>query len=210
MSEPAAKVGQFGVPADQGGAGRTGGLRRGGLRPAGPGGGAPTGGCRGGRPVQRGVLGEHGGLQPAQLGPGLQAELVGEHGAAPLVGAQRVGLPAAAVGRDDELPPAPLPQRARLNHRLQLGHGLGVPAQGQPRADPVLGGEVVRLSQPGCHGHRPRLAGELGQRVTMPQRQRVLQPGERGRGLAAGQVAVGLPGQRLEPQRVHLVVGDPE
>ena len=163
---------------------------------------------RGWVPVQPGVLGEHGGFQPPQLRPGLQAELGGQHGAAPLVGAQRVGLPAAAVGRNDQLPPAPLPQRARRHHRLQLGRRLSVPAQGQPRLDPVLGGQVVGLGEPGHGGHGPRLGGELGQRVTPPQRQRLRQASGRGRGLAAGQVAVGLPRQRLEPQRVHLVVLD--
>ena len=106
------------------------------------------------------------------------------------------------------MPPAPFPERARLNHRLQLGHGFGVPAQGQPRADPVLGSEVVRLGEPGCRGHRPRLIGELGQRVTMPQRESGLQLRRGGCGLAARQVVMRLPSERLEPERIHLVVRD--
>ena len=161
-------------------------------------------------PAERGVLGEDGGFEPAQPGPGFQAEFAGQDGAAPLVGAQCVGLPPAAVGRDDQLPPAPLPQRTRLDHRLQFGHGLGVPSQRQPGVDPVFAGKVMGLGELGRHRHRPRLGGELGQRVTVPQRQRVLQAGGRGRGPAARQVVMRLPCQRLEPQRVNMVVRDPQ
>ena len=52
--------------------------------------------CRPGtREVERGVLLGDRALERPQLGPGLDPELVAEHRPGALVGAQRVGLPAA-------------------------------------------------------------------------------------------------------------------
>ena len=55
--------------------------------------------------VEGRVAGEHGGLEAAQLRARLQAQLLDEHVAGPLVGAHRVGLTARTVERQHQLRP---------------------------------------------------------------------------------------------------------
>jgi hypothetical protein len=86
------------------------------------------------------VLGQDGRLQPAQLRPRVDAQLLDQDRPGPLVGQQGIGLPTGPVQGQHELGPQPLPQRLLADQPFELGHQLPVPAQPQLRLDPDLDG----------------------------------------------------------------------
>src|SRR4051812_34750616 len=76
--------------------------------------------------VQRWILREHCGLEPPQLGPRVEAELVAEDRAALLEHTERVGLSTGSVQRDHQQRPELLPQRMLVHERFQLDDRAGV------------------------------------------------------------------------------------
>ena len=110
----------------------------------------------GGDPVQARVLAQHGGLQVAQLGDGLEPELVVEHLADLAEHLQRVGLPPGP--RPARAPAAPTAARAAGGdgQRLQLGGHGGVVAEREARDRPVLQRHQRAAPRAGPARPRPR------------------------------------------------------
>ena len=129
--------------------------------------------------VQRRILAEHGALEPPQLRPRVNAELIGQHGPGPLIGPERVTLSPGPVQGDDQLPPQALPQRMRLRQSFEFSRQLTVPAEHQIRFDTVLGGSQARLLKTDDHQRSEPGIGELGQRRAAPQAKRPAQQGRR-------------------------------
>ena len=154
-------------------------------------------------PVQRRVLGQHGGVQASQRLAGVDAELAGQQVADPPVGGQRVGLPPAPVQRQHQLAVQPLPHRMPGGQLLQLGGQRVMPAQRQVRVDPGLGRGQPQLLQPGRFRPGERVVGQVGQHPAAPQAQRLVKrPG--GLGVPA-RLQRRPPGGEsvLEPRRVQ-------
>ena len=127
---------------------------RGGAGPARP--AAGSSGC-GSRCEQPRVLGEHGPFQVAQLGAGVDAQLLAQQLGAPPAGVQRLGLPVGLVERGDQPGPQPFPQRVLRDQPLQVGdRGLRA-AQGQQRVAAPLLRPDVQLDDPQPLGRRRRV-----------------------------------------------------
>ena len=73
--------------------------------------------ARDGNGGDRGIVREDRLLQPPQLWPRLEPQLVGEHAPRLLERLERVGLAAAAVERQHQLPPQPLAERVVFERR---------------------------------------------------------------------------------------------
>ena len=112
-------------------------------------------------------------MQPAQVRPGVDAELLDQDRAGPLVGQQRIGLPTRAIQRQHELRPQPLPQRLLADQPLQLGHQLPMTPQPQLRLDPILQGDQPELGQAVALGRAEVGVQEFLEGPTPPQSQRL-------------------------------------
>jgi len=153
------------------------------------------------------ILREHGRLHSAQLRAWLHPDFPDEVTAGPLKGEQRVALPPAAVQREHQQRPQPLPQRMLAHQRLQLGGHLGVPAQRQVGLDPGLQRGQAHLPQ--VSRRRGAEQGVLKIRVRRPppQRQRGAQRhrGDVGRALGRG---LARPRHQIsELQRINVIAG---
>ncbi len=120
---------------------------------------------------QRLVLAEDRRLELAQLGAGIDAELLDERLARCPVGRERVRLPARAVERKHELRPRPLAERLRLHERLELRHELRVPGEREIGVDPLLEDGRAQLLEPRDLGLRERLVEEVRERRAAPERE---------------------------------------
>ena len=154
--------------------------------------------------VQRRVLGEDGRLESAQLGPGLDAQLVDQQPAGPLVGLQGVALTARAVQGHHELTPQTLTERLIAQERLDLAHQFGGSAVGQIRVHPVLHQRQTQLLQAAGLRHAPLDVAELPERLTPPQAQRLARRVDDGRIVPPLELIGAPPGQLLEPCGVEL------
>ena len=141
------------------------------------------------RQVQPWILGEDGRVQPAQLRPRVDAELLDQDRPGPLVGQQRIGLPARAVQRQHQLGPQPLPQRMVADQPLQLGHQLPMPTHPQVGLEAILQGDQPQLGQPVGLGHRDVSVQELLECLPPPQPQGLAQQRPCGWGRAVGKGA---------------------
>ena len=63
-----------------------------------------------------------------------------------------------------------------MDHCLQLGHNLLVPAERQVSVDPPLQSGEPQLLDPPDRLLRERLVGEIGERRSSPERERSTQP----------------------------------
>ena len=124
--------------------------------------------------LERGVLREHGALDPLELRARLEAELLDQRLARVLVDLQRLGLPTRAVEREHQLGAEALPERMRRRQRLELRHELGVAAGREPGLDPVLDRRHPELREPGDLGPRERGVGEVGEHGPAPERERLV------------------------------------
>ena len=98
---------------------------------------------------------------------------------------QRVGLSAAAVQCGHEQPPEPLAQRIAEEGGLQRRDGLAVALLGQLGFEQQLARGRAQFAQPDDLGLGEGGAGDVGQGVAVPERQRVADcGGRRGRGRA--------------------------
>jgi len=156
-----------------------------------------------GRRVQRRVLGQHGGLQPPQLRPRIDAKLAGQQSPGALISPERITLAPRPVQGHHQLAPQPLAQRMLLDQRLELPDQLAMPAQHQLGLDPVLERGQPRFSQPGDHRGRELAVGKLGQRCAPPQAQGLTQQPSRRRRVLEAQRGAALRRQILEPVGVH-------
>ena len=111
---------------------------------------------------QRLVLAEDRGLELAELGAGIDAELLDERLARGAVGGERVGLAARAVEREHELRARPFAQRLGGDERLELGDELGVAPERKVGLDPLL--ERRRCAAPRAARSRSARTARRGSR----------------------------------------------
>ena len=148
------------------------------------------------RQVEGWVLPQDRLVETAQLGAGLDADRGDELVARPAVGAERVGLaPAAVEGQHAEGVEA-LAQRLLREQRLDLGDRLGVAAGGEVLLERLLDRGQAQLLQAADLEPRERLGGDVVERRSPPE-------GER---LARGSLGHEL----LEAARVELARADPQ
>jgi hypothetical protein len=155
------------------------------------------------RQIQPWRLGEDGRVDPAQLRPRVDAQLLDQDRPGPLVGQQRIRLSARAVQGQHELGPQPLPQRLLPDQALQLGHQLTVPSQPQVSLDPILHRAQAQLGQPVGLGRRDVAVSELLERLAPPQPKRLPQHRPCGPGPAVGKGTARLGGQLLKAHRIQ-------
>ena len=174
------------------------------------------------------VLREDPGLQVAQLGPGVEPQLVGEHRADASQRVEGVGLATGADQRQHPQRPQPLAQRVLPGQGLELGRRGGVVTERQPSRGPVLQGDDPQLlevrplgqhagrspsSAYGCPRHEAeRLVegGDRGVQVVGRHRARAEQ-GQRQPTVLEGDgllEAGGVAGLRAQAQRVARGLGD--
>ncbi len=149
------------------------------------------------RHAQGRVLGQDGRFQHPDVLARFQPQFLAQHRSQPLVGAQGVGLAAAAVQGHHELGPAPLPQRLGRHRRLQVPDQPGVLGQGQAGVEEVLLCPPAQLGQAGGLGRPERTVGQLHQGVTPPPPQRRYQQAP---------CPAGVPGLEGTPGAAHLVL----
>ena len=111
-------------------------------------------------------MGQVHGLQPLQLRPGRDAQLLGQAAAHLGEAAQGVGLAAGPVERGHAQRPQPLPQRMLAAQALQLPGDRGVAAQREIGFGAGLRRQQGELVQPGPLGDGEGGDPELGQRLT--------------------------------------------
>ena len=145
-------------------------------------------------------------FQRRTSGPGSHAQLVDEHHAQPPARLQRLTLPPVPVQRDHELRPPPLPQRFLGDQLLALRDGVAVTARGHDRGHPLLRDRRAQLVEPGRLRTRERTVRELRERRTPPERERLVERGDRSSVLAPlGQP----PGVRDQRTRHCRIGGEP-
>jgi hypothetical protein len=156
------------------------------------------------RPFQPGILREDRLLKPLERRAGFDAELVDQQRSRDPVQNQGVGLAPAPVQRQHQLRTQPLPQGMLGDQPLELGHQLGMPAQCQVCLQALLQRSQSQLLQLRDRGLRERLVGELVQRRTPPQPQRLPQPSSLGGDRRLGR----LRHETTEPVGIDLVAVD--
>ena len=130
----------------------------------------------GGGRAQPGVLAQDRLVQPAQLGAGLDADLLHQRGPGLTVGSERVGLAARAVQREHPLRMQLLAQRLVQHQRLQLSYNVAMAARIQVDVDRQLHGRQPQLLQPPDLGGGERLTGDVIERRATPQGQCLTRP----------------------------------
>jgi hypothetical protein len=125
----------------------------------------------------RGVL-EDLAFQAAELGIGLQPQLLGQLPASVLVDAQRVRLPARAVQGEHELAAQVLAVRVARHQRLQLPGERGMTAEREIGVDALLQRGHAQLVEPGDLGPRERVVREVDEHRAAPERERLAEPGD--------------------------------
>jgi hypothetical protein len=123
-----------------------------------------TVGCR----YERGILRQHGCQHRAQLGSGLNPDLVDEVTASLRVRLERFHLPAIGVQRLDQQHSQPLPQRVFLDQRTKFSNHRRRQARVEILGQAKLQHREPFLLQPDCDGPRPGLLGPLGQGRSVP------------------------------------------
>ena len=109
---------------------------------------------------------------------GLGARLLGQVGPVRLVGAQRLGLAAAAGQRLDEQATRPVAQRVGGHEGFERRHRLGRSRPGDQQLGAVLDREAVQLVEASDLRGGPRLVAELVERLAVPQGERLLERGQ--------------------------------
>ena len=148
----------------------------------------------------RGVVGEDRLLQPPELRPRLEPQLVGEHAPRLLERLERVGLAAAAVEREHQLSPQPLPEGVVRERRTERRRELAMLAEREPDLEVLLERVDVQRLEPARLGAEPRRAGQPLQRRSAPEGERRRDRVRRGRDVAVAQRGARLREQLLEPR----------
>ena len=157
------------------------------------------------RHFERRILRDDGRFEPAQVLPRVDAQLIGEQRPSPLEGRQRLGLPARAVQREHQVPPAPFAQWRVGDGRFEFADELGGPARRQQRVGAVLHQGGVLLDPPGPLGLPAPAVGQL--RSTAPQRHRLVETGHRVDGDARVHRIPSLRCGHPIARRVHVTAG---
>ena len=123
---------------------------------------------RGGR---RHLAAEHREPQLLERAAGVEAELVGESLAEPVVGGQGLGLPSGGREGTDQQGGAGLAQRVLGDEGLEVGDDRSA-AEGQLGLEATFSGQQVQLLPPGDDRRREGHVAEVGERVAAPQPQR--------------------------------------
>ncbi|MBE1557256.1 hypothetical protein H4W81_000035 [Nonomuraea africana] len=191
LGDQVAQRGHRRLPPDQAGEGRG----QVGPRPGGGGDGRWRGG-------QRGVLFQHRLVERGQLGPRIEAQVLGQQVAQLGVARQRLALPSGQVERAQVDGAQPFAQRV-LGHLLaQLVGEAPVLAQRQPYLRQLFERRQALLVESRGGGPGERLLAEVGVGGTPPQRQRPRQHRRLHRGVGGGRGA----GQQLgELEGVHAL-----
>ena len=111
-------------------------------------------------------------LQPPELRPRLEPQLVAEHATGLLERLQRIGLATAAVERQHQLPPEPLPEGVVRERRTERRRELSMLAEREPDLEVLLERVDVQRLEPACLGGEPRRCRQALQRRPAPERQR--------------------------------------
>ena len=143
-------------------------------------------------------------MEAPQLGAGLDADRVHELVARPAVGAERVGLAAAAVEREHAQAVEVLAQRLVREQRLDLGDRLGVPPGREILLEGLLDRGEPQLLQAADLEARERLGGDVVERRSAPQRERLARRPLGDEPLEAARVDLA----GAEPQLVAVPAGD--
>src|SRR5207249_4636944 len=147
-------------------------------------------------------------LEIAQRASRLDSHLVDENLVCAAVGLEGVALSSGTVQRQHQLAPEALAVRVRGDELLQLGDHPVVAADGEVGVYPFLYGLQPQLVERGDRTLRERLVGEVGERRSAPQAQRLGEDRRtRGSGRRAGLVeqpleTVGVDGVGLYGQPV--------
>ena len=112
-------------------------------------------------------------MEGAQLGAGLDADLLDQHIARVAVGLERLGLTPGPVQGEHALGVQPLGQRMLGDEPLELPDQLPVPAGGEAGVDRQLGRVQAQLLEAPDLAGGERLAGDVGQGVAPPQPERL-------------------------------------
>ena len=144
-------------------------------------------------------------LQPLQGRARLDPELVDERVACLPVGAEGLGLPAAAVEGEHPLPVELLHQGVFGDELLELADHAVVAAERELAVDPVHHGGEAQLLEPLDVGARVRLEAEAGEDAAAPERERLLERPRRLLDRARCGLGTGRGDHALEPERVELV-----
>ena len=117
----------------------------------------------------RRIVREDGLLEPPQVGAWLERHLLREHPPGLAVGLERVGLAAAAVEREHQLPPKPLPERVLLERRTKRGDDLAVFSERERRLELLFERVDSKRLEPPRLRAEPRSVGEPVQRRAAPE-----------------------------------------
>ncbi len=98
-------------------------------------------------------------LEPAELGSRLESKLVGEHAPRLLERLERIGLPAAAIERQHQLPPQPLPEGVVRERRPERRLELPMLAEREHDLELLLERVDAQRLEPARLGAEPRRPG---------------------------------------------------
>ena len=134
---------------------------------------------RGGRWVEVGILRQDPLEQGVHAARGEDAELVVEHDPKPAVDLQRVGRPPASVQREHEQRLRFFTQGVVGGEAVECREGVGVASGGEHRLEPALHRRQVGLRQLRDDALGELVVGHLGQRISGPESDRLVQRRER-------------------------------
>lgn len=112
-------------------------------------------------------------MQAGELGPRFQPELLGQPLSQLAIAVQCFALAVGPVERTQLQGTKPLPQRIPSDEVTELAGQQAVLPEREPRLGPFLQRDQPFLRQPLDRRPGERLVGEVGQRRTPPQRQRI-------------------------------------
>ena len=108
-------------------------------------------------------------MQGPQLRPRVDAEILGEQGAGPLVRSEGVSLPSLPVEGGHQQRPEPFAGRVATHQTLELGDERGAAAGHQLRLDAFLERRCAELLEPPRLASDHRRVVEAGVRLASPQ-----------------------------------------
>ena len=155
--------------------------------------------------VERGILSQDLPLQLLKRLIRLETELFDELPPRVRIDAERLGLTARAVEGEHQLTAQSLPQRMTPRQNRELGNERLMPAERELGVDPLLDCGETQLLEALDLGPRERLVGEVGECITSPERERLVEKCRRHDRVALGVRQTTLLDEPLEPVRIDLL-----